>query len=47
MSAFQNILTIMILFLLFVVVYCRMTNKSLTDFVREIVEIFRESDNKK
>lgn len=44
MSAFQNILTLLILIGLFIVIYCRVTNKTLTDIFWEIKEIFTERE---
>ena len=43
MGAFDNILTIFILLTLSIIIYLRMTNKSLVDFYREIREIFAEN----
>lgn len=43
MGAFDNILTIFILLTLAIIIYLRMTNKSLVDFYREIREIFAEN----
>lgn len=44
MSAFDNIITIFILLSLFILVYCKLTNKTLTDLYREIRDIFREQE---
>ena len=35
-------LTILVILLIFILVYCRMTGKSITDFFNEVYEIFKE-----
>ena len=40
MVLFDNLLTVSILLTLGIIVYLRITNKTLTDFVRELREIF-------
>ena len=40
MALFDNILTVFILVTLFLIIYLRVTNKTLPDFVRELREIF-------
>ena len=36
-------LTIFIILLIFILVYCRMTGKSITDFFHEVMDIFKEN----
>ena len=37
-NLFANLLTAFIIIALFVIIYCRITNKTLTDVIREIRE---------
>lgn len=41
-NLFSNIITILVLFLIFVIVYCKMTGSSLLDIFRDIRDIFRD-----
>jgi len=43
MTAFDNFLTVFILSGLVVIIYCKVTNKTLVDLFRELKEIFIES----
>lgn len=40
MRGYENILTAAILLALFIIVYCKYTNKTFGDFVREIKDVF-------
>lgn len=43
-NLFSNLLTVFILLILFIIIYCKMTNKTLTDIVREIRDIFKQEE---
>ena len=38
-NLFDNLLTVTILLILGIIIYCKFTNKTLTDFVKELKEI--------
>ena len=41
---FSNLLTVAILLILAIIIYLKVTNKTLTDFVKEIKDIFPSTD---
>ena len=44
MALYDNLLTIFILITLFVIIYCKLTNKSLTDVITELREAFKPEE---
>jgi len=44
MALFDNLLTVFILVTLFLIIYLKITNKTLPDFIRELREIFSSAE---
>lgn len=47
MTLWQNVLTLIILFALFVLIYTKIRNKSIKEALEEIMEIFKLEDKTK
>jgi len=43
-NLFSNLLVLFILTVLFIIIYCKVTNKTLMDFFREVKGMFGGSD---